>query len=113
MLLSPEGGRNLNPELILMMIPVGFCTLIFLGIGIWQWNSKTPVGFWTGKKPPKPEEISDVTAYNRGHAVLFFAYGIAMPVSVFAGPVLFLAATLGGIPILILCHHFLEKKYRI
>jgi len=103
----------LNPELILMMIPVGFCTLIFLGIGIWQWNSKTPVGFWTGKKPPKPEEISDVTAYNRGHAVLFFAYGIAMPVSVFAGPVLFLAATLGGIPFLILCHHFLEKKYRI
>lgn len=103
----------MNPELILMMIPVGFCTLIFLGIGIWQWNSKTPVGFWTGKKPPKPEEISDVTAYNRGHAVLFFAYGIAMPVSVFAGPVLFLAATLGGIPFLILCHHFLEKKYRI
>ena len=103
----------MNQELILMMIPVGFCTLIFLGIGIWQWNSKTPVGFWTGKKPPKPEEISDVTAYNRGHAVLFFAYGIAMPVSVFAGPVLFLAATLGGIPFLILCHHFLEKKYRI
>ena len=103
----------MNPELILMMIPVGFCTLIFLGIGIWQWNSKTPVGFWTGKKPPKPEEISDVTAYNRGHAILFFTYGIAMPVSVFAGPVLFLAATLGGIPFLILCHHFLEKKYRI
>ena len=103
----------MNPELILMMIPVGFCTIIFLAIGAWQWKSKTPVGFWTGQKPPKPEEISDVTAYNRGHASMFFAYGIAMPVSIFAGPVLFLAVTLGGIPLLILGHRFLEKKYHI
>jgi hypothetical protein len=44
---------------------------------------------------------------------MFFAYGAAMPVSVFAGPVLFLAVTLGGIPLLILGHRFLEKKYHI
>ena len=103
----------MNPELILMMIPVGFCTIIFLAIGAWQWKSKNPVGFWTGQKPPKPEEISDISAYNRGHASMFFAYGAAMPVSVFAGPVLFLAVTLGGIPLLILGHRFLEKKYHI
>ena len=34
-------------------------------IGFVQYRSKDPVGFWSGKRPPQKEQITDVKAYNR------------------------------------------------
>ena len=33
------------------------CTAPVVIIGIVQFNSKNPVGFWSGKEPPKKEQI--------------------------------------------------------
>ena len=103
----------MNPELIIMMVPIGFTSLILLGIGVWQWNSKTPVGFWTGETPPKPEEITNVRAYNRIHGGMWCLYGIGIPVSVFLGNIALIVVILGGIIVLIAVHKAAEQKYRI
>jgi len=102
----------MNGELIILLVPIGFCTLILTGIGISQWNSKKPVGFWTGETPPKPEEISDSKAYNRIHGGMWFLYGIGMPLSLCLGMTALIAEILGGIPLLIILHKLAEQKYR-
>ena len=48
-------------------------TLLLLGIGIWAWNSGTPVSFFSGVKPP---EVKDVRKYNHSVAVLWFVYAV-------------------------------------
>ncbi|MBO4781852.1 MAG: hypothetical protein J5522_05600 [Lachnospiraceae bacterium] len=45
--------------------------LVLVGIGIWDWNSKTPVGFYSGIKPPK---VTDVRRYNHSVAIMWFIY---------------------------------------
>lgn len=45
--------------------------LVLVGIGIWDWNSKTPVGFYSGIKPP---EVTDVRRYNHSVAIMWFVY---------------------------------------
>lgn len=45
--------------------------LVLVGIGIWDWNSKTPVGFYSGIKPPK---VTDVRRYNHSVAIMWFVY---------------------------------------
>ena len=45
--------------------------LVFLGIGIWSWQSDKAIGFYTGTKPP---EVTDVRKYNHSVAVLWFVY---------------------------------------
>ena len=48
-------------------------SLVFLGIGIWSWRSKKPVGFFSGVRPPA---VSDVRKYNRAVAMLWFVYAL-------------------------------------
>ena len=48
-------------------------TLLLLGIGIWAWNSGTPVSFFSGVKPP---EVKDVRKYNHSVAILWFVYAV-------------------------------------
>ena len=45
--------------------------LVLVGIGIWDWNSKTPVGFYSGIKPTK---VTDVRRYNHSVAIMWFVY---------------------------------------
>ncbi len=47
--------------------------LIFVGIGVWAWFSKTEVGFFAGVKPP---EVKDPVKYNRQVAMLWFGYAL-------------------------------------
>ena len=46
-------------------------TLVFIIIGISDWNSKKAVGFYTGVKPP---EVKDIKKYNRAVAKIWFVY---------------------------------------
>lgn len=37
--------------------------MIMVGIGVFQFRSKKPVGFYSGEQPPGEDELSDVTAW--------------------------------------------------
>ena len=102
-----------------------FCVvaLIMLGIGISQLRSKDPVGFYTGEKPPKTEQLSDVHAWNKKHGIMWIIYGICIICSWIC------SAFIGGdsiysviplcigvlLPILVMVylHHRLVKMYFI
>ena len=42
----------------------GVCALIMFGIGISQFRSSEPVGFYTGTKPPTRDEISEAATFS-------------------------------------------------
>lgn len=99
----------------------GFCALIMLIIGIDQYRSKTPVHFYTGETPPKPEEITDVKAWNHRHGMMWMIYGFLIMLSWFFGyllrdTLLCVIPLIAGIcaPIfgMIWYHEYLVKRYK-
>ena len=71
-------------------------SIIILCIGISAWNSKEPVGFFTGVKPP---EVKDIRKYNHSVALLWIAY--ALLIEILGIPLLFLEQNSAGfIPII-------------
>lgn len=107
-------------ENIIAAIVIVFVCIIMMAIGISQIKSKQPVGFYSGEKPPLEDELTDVSMWNKKHGFIWLIYGIAMMVSFAIGnfvgnelvaTILFLVVILGGIPIMILCHNMLKKKY--
>lgn len=48
--------------------------VLLLVIGLIQFNSKKPVGFYSGEKPPEAEKIGNVKKWNRMHGGLWFSY---------------------------------------
>ena len=98
----------------------GLVALILLGIGISQLRRKTPVGFYGGKEPPKPEEISDVKAWNQKHGAMWILYAFCIlgawisaqliKNDLYAG-ILLAAGVFVPLPVMILFHRCLVKKY--
>ena len=43
-------------------------------LGIIQYNSKKPVGFWAGKEPPGEEQVSDIRAYKKDYEKLYLVF---------------------------------------
>lgn len=95
--------------------------LLMLGIGISQWNSKEPVGFYTGEKPPAPQSLSDVSAWNRKHGAMWILYGILIIISGVAGvfgtqSIWSIIPLVGGvvvpIGVMVWYHHRLINQYR-
>lgn len=104
---------------IFTIVIMFLCGLLFVGIGISSIKSKEPVGFYTGVKPPKAEQLSDVEAWNRKHGFMYISYGIGIMVCWFgflfneiAGFFTVLGIVLGGVFYLMIGHHRLEKKYK-
>lgn len=58
---------------------------IMAGIGITQLKSKTPVGFYSGERPPAQHELSDVTGWNKKHGTMWVIYGAVLLLSFGAG----------------------------
>ena len=97
-----------------------YVSFIFIAIGITQYKSKKPVGFYTGETPPKAEQLTDVSTWNRRHGLMWIGYGAAIIASFLLGvllqnPILSVclsfAVILVGIPCLILIHRHLKKIY--
>jgi len=99
----------------------GVCALTAILIGIWQYKSKTPAGFYTFEKPLTEDDVSDVKMWNRKHGVMFMLYGAviliswaAMPLS--GGSEWGYAVSFSGIllpvPFMLLYHRKLVKQYR-
>lgn len=99
----------------------GLVALIMFGIGISQLRSKVPVGFYTGEKPPKTEQLSDVHAWNKKHGIMWIIYGICIICSwicsVFIGGDSINAVfplcigVILPIPVMMFLHHRLVKTY--
>ena len=49
--------------------------VLFLGIGIWAWRAKEPVGFFTGVKAP---EVKNVKKYNHAVAKIWFVFAVLL-----------------------------------
>ena len=64
--------------MIISGVTFGLAALIMIGIGISQLKSRNPVGFYTGEKPPKKEQLSDVNAWNRKHGTMWIVYGCSL-----------------------------------
>ncbi len=69
-----------------------------IGIGIYSFVSKKPVGFFSGIEPPK---IKDTKKYNHVVAILWFVYGLlfellALPFLFAKGSVLIAIVVVAG-----------------
>lgn len=95
-------------------------TIVMIIIGISQIRSKKPVGFYTGEKPPTEDELSDVVAWNKKHGYTWVVYGFII-IGFFlmasfikaktVAMVLLFGGVIGPIPIMMLYHSYLKKKY--
>lgn len=110
----------MDAENIICLVILIICALPMIMIGIAQIKSKNPVGFWSGKEPPAKEQVTDVTAYNKKHGIMWILYGIGELVSFFVGAlfgeglgsaVVMSAEVVGGLILMILYHNYLDKKY--
>ena len=107
-------------ENIITLIVLVWTAFIMIIVGIFQLKCKHPVGFYTFEKPLKEEQVSDVTIWNKKHGMMWIAYGVGMLLSYLLGClienkgfsyIVLLAVTLGAIPVMIVYHHWLKKKY--
>ena len=105
---------------IISGVIISIVAVIMLGIGIVQFKSKEPVGFYTGEKPPKREELSDVNSWNKKHGIMWIIYGLCIVTSwicsAFIGNSFYsvIPITLGilvPIVFMIFYHHKLVKDY--
>ncbi|MBE5935028.1 MAG: hypothetical protein E7262_04470 [Lachnospiraceae bacterium] len=97
-----------------------FVALIMLGIGICQYRSKEPVGFYSGEEPPNQEALTDVEAWNKKHGTMWIIYGIIIiisyPIGMLIGDTVWSVVPMCGgmiIPIIFMIkyHNKLIKQY--
>ncbi|MCQ2551083.1 MAG: hypothetical protein MJ146_02675 [Clostridia bacterium] len=107
-------------ETIISGMAFGFCAVVMIGIGVYQYRSKEPVGFYTGVEPPKAEELTDVEGWNREHGKMWIIYGVVFILSWLVG-LLFKESTLILIPysmglfvpplVIVIRHGKLKRRY--
>ena len=96
---------------------------VMLGIGIFQYKSTKPVGFYSGEKPPLESELSDVGMWNKKHGMMWILYGVIIIVSYLLGLPFLMKDSIwcvvpmcGGIllplPLMIWYHHKLIREYK-
>ena len=107
-------------ENIIMIVVLAWCAFIMIVVGVFQLKCKHPVGFYTGEKPLREEQISDVALWNKKHGMMWILYGVGILLSYFVGLMigdgkisyfLFMGFMFGAIPVMIFYHHWLKKKY--
>ncbi|AET67804.1 hypothetical protein Desor_2202 [Desulfosporosinus orientis DSM 765] len=105
--------------IIIATVVVLFCAIVFIGIGIFALNKKSPMHFWSGTEV-KAAEISNVRAYNRANGIMWIVYGSAYVLAAMLGLVfrnaigvaIIINCTLGLI-ILIIAYRHIYRKYKI
>ena len=110
-------------EIIIGFVIMLYVAVIMLGIGISQYKSTKPVGFYSGEKPPLESELTDVNAWNKKHGKMWIWYGVIIIVSYLLGiPFLVMDSVwcilpiCGGcilpLPVMIWYHHKLIQEYK-
>lgn len=96
-------------------------SLIMTGLGISQLKSREPVGFYSGEKRLRADEVADVSAWNRKHGLMWCIYGLVIFLSGIAGIIIgdsiyCVFPMFGGVTIplgmMIWYHHRLLKMYK-
>lgn len=113
----------MKAEDILGLVIILLVAAVMLVLGIVQFTSKRPVTFYTGEKPLDRSRYSNVKKWNRLHGIMWIIYGFII---ICGGCIMFMigsdtpfcvipffAAILCPLPLLILCHKKLSKKYII
>lgn len=102
------------------LISIGFCTLVLVGIGIWQIKSKKPVTFWTGEKRLPVEAVTDMASYNKKHGIMWILYGLGMLIAYLIGyyiksdiilAIAMIIEACGGAILMMLYHNHLYKRH--
>ena len=103
-------------------ILMGMCAMFMFGIGLVQINSKKPVAFYSGEKPPMEETVKDIEKWNRKHGIMWILYGITIVLGIVGGVivgdspllvVIYCGTLLLPIVIMVLYHKKLVKDYII
>ena len=106
-------------EMMICFVTLMICAVPLIILGIVQYRSKEPVGFWSGKKPPQREQITDLKAYNQKHGLMWIIYGVGLLLSFvcglpFGGSIagcLCMVEIIGGIPVMVIYHNKLNRMY--
>lgn len=107
-------------ENIIASAIVFFVSAIIFILGVSQIKSDEPVGFYTFEEAPKKDEITDIKEWNRKHGYMLMVYSIATVISFLiclafnyhtAAFIAFFCVILGFIPLMMLYHRYLKKKY--
>ena len=95
------------------------CSAVFTIIGIYAWNRKKPMWFWSGSTV-KESEIADIPAYNRANGCMWIAFSLPLWLSTFLGlsngiAALILLALDGviGLPALAVIYQRIYAKYKV
>ena len=110
----------MNAGFIIGLFSIILTAAPMIAIGIVQYKSKEPVGFYSGEKPPKREELTDVDAWNKKHGKMWIIYGILIITS-YVGSIPIMDSSFCVIPIclgtlapiffMIWYHHKLIRMY--
>jgi len=105
-------------ENIMFAAACWLCSLIFGGIALWAFKRKDPMHFWSGSTV-RPEEITDIPAYNRANGLMWTIYTISMVMagilslfSIKIGAILLAIICVPGTVVLIVAYNRIYKKYR-
>ena len=106
-------------ETIIVLVILLISAAPIIIIGIVQYRSKNPVGFWSGKKPPQKEQITDVKAYNQKHGLMWILFGVGfilcfvcgLPFGGLIAGYLCMIEVMGGILIMVAYHNKLNRVY--
>ena len=107
-------------ENIITFVILLYVSIIMIIIGVSQIKSKEPVGFYTGEKPPKKEQLLNMEVWNKKHGYMWIVYGLAI-IGSFAicslvktetiALIIPFCVIIGAIPIMMLYHCHLKKRY--
>ena len=112
----------MSAEEIITLVIICFCAFPFFILGITQYKSRKPAGFWAGKDAPGEDQIRDVEAYNKKHGRMWIIYGAGLILAFFLGKGIgndwgmaaaLIIEVIGGLFLMIWYHNRLDKKYYI
>lgn len=115
-----EMGSIFTAENVIGFVIFALVAVFMIGIGIVQLRSKKPVAFYSGEKPPRAEDLTDVAAWNKKHGLMWLAYGSIILLSYFAGALVgdsvwavvpMVSGVIVPLPFMIRYHNQLRKKY--
>ena len=108
---------------IIFLVISFLVSMIFIILGVHQYNSSVPVALNTGEKPPKEEELIDMTEWNHKHGRNLIIYGCVLFVtlslfvlllqkldSIAIQMIIFLILIFGEIAWIEIQHSILKKK---
>lgn len=110
-------GKNMDH--IIWLITTIPCSALMTGFGIYAWNRKKPMWFWSGSSE-KEIEVSDVRAYNHANGVMWIVYSLVLWAASIAGfwngtaaLTLIVLAIVVGLPALMMVYQRIYKKYKV